>query len=78
MQQATIVALQCLLLGVAVAKKKPPPQQEPEPEPVSTLLPTILCILVCWVLPLVLLKLSTLDPIKKQLYRAVIARYIGV
>ena len=44
----------------------------------STLLPTILCILVCWVLPLVLLKLSTLDPIKKQLYRAVIARYIGV
>ena len=75
MRQA-IVAVQCLLLGVAVAKKKPPPQQEPEP--VSTLLPTILCILVCWVLPLVLLKLSTLDPIKKQLYRAVIARYIGV
>ena len=51
MRQA-IVAVQCLLLGVAVAKKKPPPQQEPEPEPVSTLLPTILCILVCWVLPL--------------------------
>ena len=78
MQHTLIVALQCLLLGVAVAKKKPPLQQDPEPEPVSTLLPTILCILVCWVLPLVLLKLSTLDPIKKQLYRAVIARYIGV
>ena len=42
------------LLSLAWGKK---PVPEPEPEP-DTLIPTIAAVLICWVLPLALLKLK--------------------
>ena len=50
--------LTTLALVVLSWGKKP----EPEPEPVSTLGMTLLAVGVCWVLPLVLLKLGDAAP----------------
>ena len=58
MKLHTLLALCLLRVAVAAPWSKTKPPAEPEREPVSVLLPTVLCILVCWLLPLVLMKLS--------------------